>query len=151
MAEKKQCEKCGQVIDPDKKYSWGHNLLLSFDQFGNTLSGGNPDSTISARVGYFANQGISESKYPGYWKLLEKMINFAWWPYERDNHCKDAYDADPETPYPGNGLMKIVLFIIALFSSVIVSTLLYFSWLLFPSIRNRDKCESCRGIVKLYK
>ena len=32
-----------------KKYIW--NLLIAFDQFVNTVFGGDPDETISSRVG----------------------------------------------------------------------------------------------------
>jgi len=148
ITEKKRCKKCKQIIDPKKKNSWGHNILLSIDQFGNAVANGNPDSTISARAGYYANYGISETKHPRYWKFIEKMIDFAWWPIERKNHCKEAYDADPEIPYPGNWLAKIVLLILALVFSLFVSTLSYIAWLIFPTIRKRYKCEACSQMVK---
>jgi hypothetical protein len=32
-----------------KKYFW--NFLISLDQLGNTLAGGDPDETISSRIG----------------------------------------------------------------------------------------------------
>jgi hypothetical protein len=32
-----------------KKYFW--NILISIDQFGNTVIGGDPDETISSRMG----------------------------------------------------------------------------------------------------
>ena len=148
MTEEKRCKKCNQLINPNKRYSWGHNVLVALDQLGNALANGNPDTTISARVGYYANYNTSKPKNLKFWKFTEKMINFAWWPYERDGHCKDAYDADPEVPYPGNILTRTILFIEALFFSIIVSVLLYLSWLIFPSLRKRYKCDVCRQIVK---
>lgn len=30
---------------------WAYNVLIAFDQLGNALSGGNPDETISSRLG----------------------------------------------------------------------------------------------------
>jgi len=146
-APKQQCKICNQVFDPGKKNSWGYNILLSIDQFGNAVANGNPDSTISARVGYFANDGLSNSKYPGYWKFMENMINIAWWPFER-NHCKNAYDADPEYSYAGNGLAKIALFILALAFSIIISILSYTAWLISPTLRNRTICSECGQPIK---
>lgn len=35
-----------------KKYVW--NVLISFDQFVNTLFGGDPDETVSSRLGKWA-------------------------------------------------------------------------------------------------
>jgi hypothetical protein len=122
-------------------------FLIAFDQLGNAIARGNPDTTISARVGYYANYNNSKPGSMKFWKFTEKMINFAWWPYERDGHCKDAYDADPELPYPDSGIARAVLFIEALFFSIIISSLLYFSWLFSHSLRKRSKCEKCRQIV----
>lgn len=38
-----------------KSYFW--NVLISFDQFCNTLLGGDPDETISSRSGKYARRG----------------------------------------------------------------------------------------------
>lgn len=38
-----------------KRYFW--NILISFDQFANTLLGGDPDETISSRAGKYAARG----------------------------------------------------------------------------------------------
>lgn len=38
-----------------KEYFW--NILISIDQFANTLFGGNPDETISSRAGKAAQRG----------------------------------------------------------------------------------------------
>ena len=35
--------------------SYSRNLFIAIDQLGNALGAGNPDVTVSARTGYFAN------------------------------------------------------------------------------------------------
>lgn len=72
----------------NKKYI--RNLLLSLDQTANTIFAGNPDSTISARTGYFAATP-PESKF---WSWQEKVINYAFKPIDGPNHCRQAWSAD---------------------------------------------------------
>ena len=82
------------------------NLLLSLDQFGNSVFAGNPDSTISARTGYFS------ARYPDslFWTLQQEVINFAFRPIDGDNHCWDAWQADKnETMYPAGSLVKTIM------------------------------------------
>lgn len=45
---------------------WLWNLLIAADQFINTLTGGDPDETISSRVAKRAHQGG--------WKILARLI-----------------------------------------------------------------------------
>jgi hypothetical protein len=63
-----------------KKYI--HNLLISLDQFGNAILGGDPDETISSRVG---------KNYHN--TFLEKFINFIFIVKTR-NHCVEAIEND---------------------------------------------------------
>jgi hypothetical protein len=57
------------------------NLLISIDQFFNTLIGGNPDCTVSGHVAVMN------------WRKLEKMIDFTFAPVE-PNHCLNSLLAD---------------------------------------------------------
>ena len=69
--------------------SWGRRLLVSIDQLGNTLAGGDPDETISSRVGKRAIKGKR-------WGLFcEYLINalFLAVTGERD-HCRANIEAD---------------------------------------------------------
>ena len=49
------------------KYFW--NLLIALDQFVNTIFGGDPDETISSRMGKWARNGENNRgiKKPLYW------------------------------------------------------------------------------------
>jgi len=56
------------------------NIFISFDQFINTLFGGDPDMTISARLG---------RNYPGSW--LERFVDWMFkWQNRPDGHCENA-------------------------------------------------------------
>lgn len=60
--------------------SYIKNVLVAIDQLGNAICGGNPDVTISARTGYFAN--ISNTKLKPWWRIMEAIINFAFKPID---------------------------------------------------------------------
>ena len=63
-----------------KRYAY--NILISLDQFGNTLAGGSPDETISSRIG--KNPRVSFLS-----KGLYKFLNWL-----QPNHCEKAIEAD---------------------------------------------------------
>ena len=56
-----------------------HFILIGFDDFCNTLTGGNPDETLSSRSG----RARSEGKIWG--KLLAGFLDWL-----QENHCKTA-------------------------------------------------------------
>lgn len=60
--------------------SWIGGVLIAIDQLGNAVAGGNPDATISARTGYFANE--VEGTFQLYWQTMELIINFTFYPVE---------------------------------------------------------------------
>ena len=66
-------------------------VLIALDQFFNVLLlNGNPDHTISGRVGYH-----SHKTGEWYWVLMEKVINTLFW--FDDNHCYNAIEWDEVT------------------------------------------------------
>lgn len=69
--------------------TWGRRLLVALDQLGNTLCDGDPDETISSRVGKAALKGKR-------WGLVcEYLINalFRAVTGERD-HCRKHIEWD---------------------------------------------------------
>ncbi len=60
------------------------NVIIGLDQLGNTLTGGNPDETISSRVGRAARQGKRRAVF------IEAVINliFALPPLSQRHHCE---------------------------------------------------------------
>ncbi|MEC3908111.1 hypothetical protein VOI54_13860 [Tamlana sp. 2201CG12-4] len=100
-------------------------LFVAIDQLGNVLAGGNPDNTISARVGYFANFGVK--KYRWYWKMLEKVINTTFWPLDGENHCLQAYynDAGEKFEPGGYAWIYFILNILIVLSCIPLFLLFY--------------------------
>lgn len=85
------------------------NVLVAIDQLGNAIADGNPDNTISARVGYFASN-VHKNKIKGYWKMLERIIDFSSAPIQGPGHCYNAWRAEAdEIDTPGSYLAKIIL------------------------------------------
>jgi len=106
------------------------NLLVSVDQMGNTIAGGDPDNTISARVGYFSQ--VPGSRARGYWKLMEKIINFTFWPVDGPDHCLLAFEDDPEETFydGGSDFVRFLLSLIIIAFCIPIAILLYFFWLI---------------------
>ena len=108
---------------------WLWNVLVAIDQLGNTIAGGKPDITISARVGYFSNHS-GNAKFMFYWKNLEWVINFTFYPLDGSDHCLKALEEDNENGHVhGNDLMRAILgiiIIVACFFIAIITWSAYF-------------------------
>lgn len=88
--------------------SWIKGVLIAIDQLGNGVAGGNPDATMSARTGYFAREEKSALWF--YWKTMELIINYAFYPIDGPDHCYQAYLEDKdESNTAGSDFMRAVL------------------------------------------
>ena len=63
------------------------SILVALDQLANAICGGNPDMTISARIGQFAPTSR-------YWRTLERLVDWAFYPWQGPGHCYYAYLAE---------------------------------------------------------
>lgn len=112
------------------KYKKGGLLgfLIELDKFGNRISGGKKhpfrwwtsDHTISARVGYYANEKVS-GKYRPMWKLWQAIIDLAFYPVDGPYHCYQAYESeykkDPDHDFcQGNKIAQFFLMLILVIS-----------------------------------
>jgi len=70
------------------KYIW--NILISIDQFFNTLFGGDPDETISSRVGKWTETGKHEC---GIKKIVYCIVHNITELFEKD-HLKKHIERD---------------------------------------------------------
>ena len=93
-------------------------VLVAIDQFGNTICGGNEDSTISATVGYYS---LDEGSF--FWTTLEQIIDFTFYPVDYKGHCLKAYRADPNEDYRIGS--KWALFVIAVLFCVPIGLILW--------------------------
>lgn len=114
--------------------SWLGGVLVAIDQLGNAVAGGNPDATISARTGYFAR--VEETPFRPGWKLLEKVIDFTFYPLDGPDHCYRAYLADKdEKNEEGSDLMRLLLGLIILVVCVPLAVLTRLYVLVIPSAK----------------
>jgi hypothetical protein len=74
---------CGDLVM--KRYIW--NLLISLDQLLNTLINGDPDETISSRMGKRAREGDQLGK------LVCRVLNI----FDK-NHCEKSIEEDEGKP-----------------------------------------------------
>ena len=70
-----------------KKYFW--NVLVSIDQLINTIFGGDPDETLSSRMGKWVRTG----KKKGVRKIVYKISNWVVELFEKD-HFKKSIEED---------------------------------------------------------
>lgn len=139
---KKQKSSYEFIILDKKKDSWLMNVLIAGDQLGNALAKGNPDNTISARIGYF-NYAVDsfDSKY---WRILEKIVNFTFKPIDGEDHCFQAYlnDKDEEfndIDYTCDG----ILFFFVIFPCIPMFIIIRIIAFLKPKVKSK---YSVRGI-----
>lgn len=120
------------------------NFFVSIDQLGNVLAGGNPDNTISSRVGYYTEEYYPSGKVPLKWRIFKDIINFTFYPVDGKNHCKEAYynDAGEEFDKGTSDIAVAILAILIIISCIFIATLLYLLFALgivSPRRINRSK------------
>lgn len=104
------------------------NILVGIDQLGNAMAGGNPDNTISARVGYNVNH-LDTISYLKYWKFLEWVIDSTFFPIDGDNHCDNSYHNDEEELFYDQYTKNWAVAIVSIF---IFITCPVFALILYP-------------------
>jgi hypothetical protein len=99
------------------------NILIAIDQLGNAIAGGNPDDTISARVGYFASDLI-ESVRKWFWKGLQSIIDGTFEPVQGPGHCFHAREED-EKDTEGDVLTRVLLTLFVIVGCAILAPILW--------------------------
>lgn len=104
------------------------NILISIDQVGNTIAGGNPDCTISGRVGFLSNHAVLASRW--YWVFIEFIIDRTFYPLDGWNHCHDSYHKDEKEKYVApKGFMVFLLSLITITFCIPMAILFYSLWM----------------------
>ena len=108
--------------------SWPVAVLVAIDQLGNAIAGGNPDSTISARVGFFSANAVRGRTF---WKRLEGIIDFAFFPIDGEKHCYQAWQADEDERFQRGSdftrsLLSITIFIACPVIAIVLHVLVLF-------------------------
>lgn len=92
------------------------NLMVAIDQLGNAIAGGDPDSTVSGRVGYYSYKKYVNRKWRnGYWKTLRTVIDWAFKPLHGPEHCRQAYQFELDEKHEhGSDVALAILGVIVL-------------------------------------
>ncbi|MFC3151319.1 hypothetical protein ACFOEK_09805 [Litoribrevibacter euphylliae] len=122
----------GEVTAGKQGMSWPNAVLVAIDQLGNAIAGGNPDATVSARVGFFSIH--AKKPYIWYWKALAEIIDFAFYPVDGPNHCVDSYRADKDELYQqGSDFFRAMLGLIVIVFCLPTSLVLRLAVLIYPN------------------
>lgn len=102
--------------------------LIAIDQLGNALAGGNPDCTISGRIGYYSNHANGTIRW--YWKILEYIVNETFFPLDGPCHCNCAFHNEEDEKYIApKGFMVFILSLITIVSCIILALPFHLLWL----------------------
>lgn len=122
---------------------WLHGVLIAVDQLGNAVAGGNPDLTISARVGYQSR--LKGHWHHKYWVALEKLINFTFYPIDGPNHCKQAYESEEDySRERGSDVTRAILSLIVIPACIIIAPVIRIIVLLHPQWGYKPQNASTR-------
>ena len=128
--------------------SFLRNFFISIDQLGNVIAGGNPDNTISSRVGYYNNHHKVSEKTPWQWKVFEKIIDVTFWPIDGPGHCHEAFHSDAGETFDQdtkNILVAILAALLIIPSCIVISILLYTLYLFrIVSPKNVDRAKNIK-------
>lgn len=102
------------------------NLMVAIDQLGNAVTGGEADSTVSARVGYYSYKKYTKRKWRnGFWKTLRTAIDWAFKPLDGPEHCRQAYEADSQERFvQGSDVAMFFLGLLVLIMAPILGVLI---------------------------
>jgi len=108
---------------PQEYKNWPVAVLVAIDQLGNAIASGNPDATISARVGYFS---ALAKRAKGYWKGLERIIDFSFYPIDGPRHCYQAWQADKDERFlRGSDLARVILSVFIVVACLVIAIVLH--------------------------
>ncbi|WP_299215084.1 hypothetical protein [uncultured Aquimarina sp.] len=137
------------ITKNSKIWKYISNLFVAIDQLGNAIAGGNPDNTISARVGYYNYYIYNRETVPWYWYWFMQIIDITFYPVDGPNHCHEAYHNDPGEIFDNratNFFIAIAATLIIIPSCVLIALVLY----LLSALRivKRKKIERDKNLEK---
>lgn len=117
------------------------SVFIAVDRLVNVLACGHINATVSARVGYFAKVAREEGQGRGrYWRIMEKLIDFAFLPVDGPNHCYNAMLSEKHSEYEkGNDLARAWLAPIVLLFCGVFSIAVRIAILIVPKWRYRSQ------------
>lgn len=101
-------------------------MLNATSQWFNALIGGNPDVSISARIGY---NGLHNHNL--FWMLCELIVDFTFYPIDGSQHCHNAYKRDIDEEYESNLFKGVGIVLMAIIMLVACFLLMPLTWLYY--------------------
>lgn len=93
--------------------TYAKSVLIAIDQLGNAIAGGNPDCTISGRIGYYNERSVEP--YLWYWQILRFIVDLTFYPFDGKEHCKQAFEKEYFNEfYSLNSFKGLALFVLSL-------------------------------------
>ena len=106
------------------------NVMASGDQFGNSIAGGNRDTTISGRCFY------NTMKHDDlYWELFSMYVNFSFYGLDGPNHCEQAYHKDAGEVYHDACFFDRVLLLIFSIPVCTIVTIIGYPYMIYKQIK----------------
>ncbi len=124
-------------------------LFIGVDQLLNAIAGGNPDNTISSRIGYYAK--YAEGSQQKVWQALEWITDKTFWPLEGPGHSYLAYRADAGEDFDADkaGVGVIMTFLLSLPFLLLIAVVLWGGWLLgLVKQIEINRAEAIRGRLR---
>lgn len=105
-------------------------VLVAIDQLGNAIAGGNPDCTISGRIGYYQEHAVRP--YVWYWNMLAFVVNLTFYPWDGPDHCKQAYVKEVKNEFNViKHAIPLVLFLLSLITITSCLAIAPISWIIY--------------------
>lgn len=104
------------------------NIFVAIDQVGNTIAGGNPNCTISGRIGFYSNHASHLTRW--YWLILQYIVDTTFFPLDGPDHCLCTYhNEEDEKHIAPKGFMVFILSLITIVSCLILALPFHLLWL----------------------
>lgn len=117
-------------------------VLVGIDQLGNAIAGGNPDCTISGRIGYY--QEHARRPYVWYWNMLAFVVNLTFYPWDGPGHCAQAYEKEKdEDHFITNN--PIALFLLSIFTLGSCLIMMPIFWIIYGAMKFIEVATSLKS------
>lgn len=111
-----------------KQYIW--NLFVVIDQLVNVIAGGKPDCTVSACAYVY-------HKTDSFWAYMLKVIDFTFFPFHGEYHCKQAFMKDNENYNKGGLFRKAAIVVLTVPFCLILAIFIAWPWYLLKKLIGR--------------
>lgn len=99
-------------------------LANALSQLGNALAGGDPDVSISARIGQMNDANL-------FWYVCRVIVDFTFYPIDGWGHCRGAFKSDMLEDYTIGQDWRIGIVVMTCLMVLVCVILVWFTWSYF--------------------